>query len=81
VPLGLNTIYLADLMIQSGEPTSSLPAAWVDDERTAHPPRIAGGFRYGDASFRTRHPTAWCAFDACLMGAGGEVLGVAQHLA
>ena len=72
---GLNTIYLADLMIQAGE--ADIVIAGGMESMTNAPyilPGARGGFRYGDASLQDSiiRDGLWCAFDACLMGAGTE---------
>jgi acetyl-CoA C-acetyltransferase len=72
---GLNTIYLADLMIQAGE--ADIVVAGGMESMTGAPyllPGARGGFRYGntelfDAIIRDG---LWCAFDSCLMGLGTE---------
>jgi acetyl-CoA C-acetyltransferase len=72
---GLNTIYLADLVIQAGE--AEVVVAGGMESMTNAPyllPGARSGFRYGntelfDAIIRDG---LWCAFDACLMGLGTE---------
>jgi acetyl-CoA C-acetyltransferase len=72
---GLNTIYLADQMIQAGE--ADIVVAGGMESMTQAPYILPGGragFRYGntelfDAIIRDG---LWCAFDACLMGLGTE---------
>jgi len=72
---GLNTIYLADQMIAAGE--ADIVVAGGMESMTNAPyllPGARGGFRYGntelvDAIIRDG---LWCAFEACLMGAGTE---------
>jgi acetyl-CoA C-acetyltransferase len=72
---GLNSIYLADLMIQAGE--ADVVIAGGMESMTQAPyllPNGRGGVRYGntelfDAIIRDG---LWCAFDACLMGLGTE---------
>jgi acetyl-CoA C-acetyltransferase len=72
---GLNTIYLADQMINAGE--ADVVVAGGMESMTNAPyllPGARAGFRYGntelvDAIIRDG---LWCAFEACLMGAGTE---------
>ncbi len=72
---GLNAIYLADQMIAAGE--ADIVVAGGMESMTNAPyllPGARGGFRYGntelvDAIIRDG---LWCAFEACLMGAGTE---------
>ncbi len=72
---GLNTIYLADLMIQAGE--ADIVIAGGMESMTNAPyllPGARAGFRYGDTELQDSiiRDGLWCAFDACLMGAGTE---------
>jgi acetyl-CoA C-acetyltransferase len=72
---GLNTIYLADLLIQAGE--ADIVVAGGMESMTNAPHILPGsraGFRYGDASLQDSiiRDGLWCAFDACLMGLGTE---------
>jgi acetyl-CoA C-acetyltransferase len=72
---GLNSIYLADLMIQAGE--ADLVVAGGMESMTNAPyllPGARGGFRYGSTELLDAivRDGLWCAFDACLMGAGTE---------
>jgi acetyl-CoA C-acetyltransferase len=72
---GLNTIYLADQMIQSGE--ADIVVAGGMESMTNAPYLAAGargGFRYGhtELSDAIIKDGLWCAFDACLMGLGTE---------
>jgi acetyl-CoA C-acetyltransferase len=72
---GLNSIYLADLMIQAGE--ADIVVAGGMESMTNAPyllPGARGGFRYGNTELLDAivRDGLWCAFDACLMGAGTE---------
>ncbi len=72
---GLNAIYLADLMIQAGE--ADVVIAGGMESMTNAPyllPGARGGFRYGNTELQDAiiRDGLWCAFDACLMGAGTE---------
>src|SRR4029078_9925670 len=70
---GLNTIYLADQMINAGE-ADIVVAGGIESMTNA--PHIAagarGGFRYGNTELADAiiKDGLWCAFDACLMGLG-----------
>ena len=80
---GLNTIYLADLMIQSGE--ADIVVAGGMESMTNAPHILPGsraGFRYGDASLQDSiiRVGLWCAFDACLMGAGTEKYSASRNI-
>jgi acetyl-CoA C-acetyltransferase len=72
---GLNTIYLADQMIASGEADIVVAGGM---ESMTNAPYIAsgarGGFRYGNTELADAivKDGLWCAFDACLMGLGTE---------
>jgi acetyl-CoA C-acetyltransferase len=72
---GLNTIYLADQMIASGEADIVIAGGM---ESMTNAPYIAagarGGFRYGNTELADAiiKDGLWCAFDACLMGLGTE---------
>jgi acetyl-CoA C-acetyltransferase len=72
---GLNTIYLADQMIASGEADIVVAGGM---ESMTNAPYIAngarGGFRYGNTELQDAiiADGLWCAFDACLMGLGTE---------
>lgn len=72
---GLNSIYLADQMVTSGE-ADIVVAAGMESMTSA--PYIAsgarGGFRYGNTELADAiiKDGLWCAFDACLMGLGTE---------
>jgi acetyl-CoA C-acetyltransferase len=72
---GLNTIYLADQMIASGE--ADIVVAGGMESMTNAPylaPGARGGFRYGNTELADAiiKDGLWCAFDACLMGLGTE---------
>jgi acetyl-CoA C-acetyltransferase len=72
---GLNTIYLADQMIQAGDADIVIAGGM---ESMTNAPYIAagarGGFRYGNVDLKDAiiADGLWCAFDACLMGLGTE---------
>ena len=72
---GLNTIYLADQMIQSGDADIVIAGGM---ESMTNAPYLAagarGGFRYGNTELSDAiiKDGLWCAFDACLMGTGTE---------
>jgi acetyl-CoA C-acetyltransferase len=72
---GLNTIYLADQMIASGEADIVVAGGM---ESMTNAPYLAdgarGGFRYGNVELRDAiiADGLWCSFDACLMGLGTE---------
>ena len=72
---GLNSIYLADQMIASGE--ADIVIAGGMESMTNAPYLAMGarsGFRFGDVSLldAIQRDGLWCAFDACLMGLGTE---------
>jgi len=72
---GLNSIYLADLMIANGE--ADIVVAGGMESMTNAPYLAIGarsGFRYGDTELADAilKDGLWCAFDACLMGLGTE---------
>jgi acetyl-CoA C-acetyltransferase len=72
---GINTIYLADQMIQSGD--ADIVIAGGMESMTNAPYLAAGarsGFRYGNTELADAiiKDGLWCAFDACLMGLGTE---------
>jgi acetyl-CoA C-acetyltransferase len=80
---GLNTIYLADLLIQSGE--AEIVVAGGMESMTNAPhilPGARAGFRYGDTSLQDSiiRDGLWCAFDACLMGAGTEKYAASRNV-
>ena len=72
---GLNSIYLADQMIQSGDADIVVAGGM---ESMTNAPYIAagarGGFRYGHTELADAiiKDGLFCAFDACLMGLGTE---------
>lgn len=72
---GLNSIYLADQMIASGEADIVVAGGM---ESMTNAPYLAqgarGGFRYGNTELQDAivRDGLWCAFDACLMGLGTE---------
>lgn len=72
---GLNSIYLADQMVASGEADIVVAAGM---ESMTNAPYIASGarngFRYGNTELSDAiiKDGLWCAFDACLMGLGTE---------
>jgi acetyl-CoA C-acetyltransferase len=72
---GLNTIYLADLMIQAGE--ADVVVAGGMESMTNAPyllPSGRSGARYGNTEVQDSivQDALWCSFDACLMGLGTE---------
>jgi acetyl-CoA C-acetyltransferase len=72
---GLNSIYLADQMVSSGEADVVVAAGM--ESMTNAPYLAAGarsGFRYGSTELADAiiKDGLWCAFDACLMGLGTE---------
>jgi len=72
---GLNTIYLADQMIASGE--ADIVVAGGMESMTNAPYLAAGartGYRYGNAELADSiiKDGLWCSFDACLMGLSTE---------
>ena len=72
---GLNSIYLADQMISSGEADIVIVGGM---ESMTNAPYLAmgarSGFRFGDVQLldAIQRDGLWCAFDACLMGLGTE---------
>ncbi|MGA1332787.1 MAG: acetyl-CoA C-acetyltransferase [Ilumatobacteraceae bacterium] len=72
---GLNSIYLADQMVASGE-ADIVVAAGMESMTNAPylAPGARGGFRYGNTELADAiiKDGLWCAFDACLMGLGTE---------
>jgi acetyl-CoA C-acetyltransferase len=72
---GLNSIYLADLMIQAGQ--ADIVVAGGMESMTNAPyllPGARAGYRIGDQKVvdSMMYDGLWCAFDACAMGAGTE---------
>ncbi|HWM19319.1 MAG TPA: acetyl-CoA C-acetyltransferase [Ilumatobacteraceae bacterium] len=72
---GLNSIYLADQMIASGEADIVVAGGM---ESMTNAPYLAdgarGGFRYGNVELADSiiKDGLWCAFDSCLMGLGTD---------
>jgi acetyl-CoA C-acetyltransferase len=72
---GLNSIYLADLMIQAGE--AAVVVAGGMESMTNAPyllPEARAGYRMGDKKVidAMMYDGLFCAFDVCAMGAGTE---------
>ena len=72
---GLNSIYLADLMIQAGE--ADIVVAGGMESMTNAPHLLPGsraGFKFGDVTLvdSMQYDGLFCAFDQCAMGAGTE---------
>jgi acetyl-CoA C-acetyltransferase len=72
---GLNTIYLANQMIESGD--ADIVVAGGMESMTNAPyilPGARGGFRYGHTELKDAiiADGLWCSFDSCLMGLGTE---------
>jgi len=72
---GLNSIYLADLLIQAGE--ADVVVAGGMESMTQAPyllPGARAGYRAGDATVvdSMMHDGLYCAFDHCAMGLGTE---------
>ncbi len=72
---GLNSIYLADQMIQAGD--ADIVVAGGMESMTNAPYLADGarsGFRYGNVELADAiiKDGLWCAFDACLMGLGTD---------
>ena len=73
---GLNSIYLADQMIQAGDADIVIAGGM---ESMTNAPYIAsgarGGFRYGNTELKDAiiADGLWCSFDSCLMGLGTEL--------
>jgi acetyl-CoA C-acetyltransferase len=72
---GLNSIYLADLMIKSGQ--AEVVVAGGMESMTNAPYLLKGarsGYRLGDANVidSLMYDSLFCAFDKCAMGAGTE---------
>ena len=72
---GLNSIYIADQMIQAGDADIVIAGGM---ESMTNAPYIAsgarGGFRYGNTELKDAiiADGLWCSFDSCLMGLGTE---------
>ena len=80
---GLNTIYLADQMIQAGEADIVIAGGMESMTNAPHIlPGSRAGFRYGDATLQDAivRDGLWCAFDACLMGAGTEKYSASRNI-
>ncbi|MBW3556596.1 MAG: acetyl-CoA C-acetyltransferase [Actinobacteria bacterium] len=72
---GLNTIYLADQMIASGDAEIVVAGGMESMTRAPHLlPGAREGYRLGDATLvdAMMHDGLFCAFDVCAMGAGTE---------
>src|SRR6516225_8195007 len=72
---GLNSIYLADQLINAGE--ADIVVAGGMESMTNAPyllPGARAGFRYGNTELLDAiiQDGLWCAFESCLMGAGTE---------
>ena len=72
---GLNSIYLADQMIRSGD--ADIVVAGGMESMTNAPylaPGARSGFRFGNTELEDAiiRDGLWCAFDACLMGLGTD---------
>ncbi|MEO5901998.1 MAG: acetyl-CoA C-acetyltransferase, partial [Ilumatobacteraceae bacterium] len=72
---GLNTIYLANQMIESGD--ADIVVAGGMESMTNAPyilPGARSGFRYGHTELKDAiiADGLWCSFDGCLMGLGTE---------
>ncbi|MEM8902973.1 MAG: acetyl-CoA C-acyltransferase [Actinomycetota bacterium] len=72
---GLHAIYLADQMVAAGD--ADIVVAGGMESMTNAPyllPKGRSGYRYGNAEMLDAivHDGLFCAFDACLMGAGTE---------
>ena len=78
---GLNAIYLANQMIAAGDADIVVAGGM---ESMTNAPYLAegarGGFRYGNTELADAiiKDGLWCAFDACLMGAGTEAYTTGQ---
>jgi len=80
---GLNTIYLADLMIQAGE--ADIVVAGGMESMTNAPyllPGARAGFRYGNTELHDAiiRDGLWCAFESCLMGLGTDRYAQSESL-
>src|SRR5690606_691480 len=81
---GLNTVYLADQMIQAGD--ADIVVAGGMESMTQAPYLLPGarqGYRIGDQSVvdSMMYDGLFCAFDACAMGAGTEKYAASAGLA
>ena len=80
---GLNTIYLADQMIQAGE--ADIVVAGGMESMTNAPyllPGARAGYRFGDETVvdSMMYDGLFCAFDACAMGAGTEKYAASRNI-
>lgn len=72
---GLNSIYLAHQMIQSGDADVVVAGGMESMTNAPYLARGArGGFRYGNVELEDAiiRDGLWCAFDSCLMGLGTD---------
>jgi acetyl-CoA C-acetyltransferase len=81
---GLNSIYLADLLIQAGE--ADIVVAGGMESMTNAPHLLPGsrkGFKFGDVTLvdSMQYDGLFCAFDQCAMGAGTEKYAASANLA
>jgi len=81
---GLNTIYLADLMIQNGD--ADIVVAGGMESMTNAPyllPGARAGYRMGDQTVvdSMMYDGLFCAFDQCAMGAGTEKYAASAGIA
>jgi acetyl-CoA C-acetyltransferase len=81
---GLNSIHLADLVIQAGE--ADIVVAGGMESMTNAPHLLPGsrrGFKFGDVTLvdSMQHDGLFCAFDQCAMGAGTEKYAASAGLA
>src|SRR4051812_37457184 len=81
---GLNTIYLADQMIQAGD--AEIVVAGGMESMTNSPHLLPGaraGFRIGDTALvdSMMYDALFCAFDVCAMGAGTEKYASGEKIA
>src|SRR5438132_7867310 len=83
---GLNTVYLADQMIQAGD--ADIVVAGGMESMTRAPyllPEARAGYRIGDKTVvdSMQYDGLFCAFDVCAMGTGTEkyakAKGIARH--
>src|SRR6059058_3242864 len=81
---GLNTIYLADQMIQAGD--ADIVVAGGMESMTQSPyllPQARAGYRYGDGTLvdSVAHDGLFCAFDKVAMGGATEKYAASANLA
>ncbi len=72
---GLNSIYLADLLIQSGEAEVVVAGGMESMTKAPHLlPDARAGYRLGDGTLvdSMMYDGLWCQFDHCAMGLGTE---------